>query len=654
MTYPAGQKISKKITELCKAGKGANMGIIKILDTLTANQIAAGEVVERPYSVVKELCENSLDAGAGSIYVNIKNGGISLINVTDNGCGMDSIDLKSSFLRHATSKINSVYDFDNISTMGFRGEALASIASVSRIKIKSKRSQDETGYFLELEAGKIISEGPAACSDGTSIIVESLFFNTPARYKFLKKDFTEASYIADIIERMVLARPDVSFYLNNNGKEILHSPGNNDLKSAIFSVYGKNITDSLIPVSYEGKDAAIYGFAGSPSISRKNRQHQSVFINNRYVKSNIVTAACEEAYKTVLMKGKYPFFVLKINVNPATIDVNVHPQKTQIKFNNESEIFRAVFHAVKNAVLSDTGGTIPFNNNYKKEEENQLTNINNPDNSNKSEDKNIINGNNGNNESNNKDFVVNKSSNQEQDEKTLQLKENKPSFDFTRSGEQVEIDQTPEKESLNIETNKEHSFFIKTFSEMKYIGTLFNLYLIFEYNNEMVIIDQHAAHERILFEKLLQMQKNKKIISQNLLSPQIVELTSNETMILNENLELFESLGFDCEIFGTKSVIIRSVPLGGKEIDPEKAFKSVIDDLSKFKGQREDFIDEALYTIACKAAVKANDKLSRPEIEGLVEDMKNTIRSSRCPHGRPSFVKIGKKDIEKWFKRIVD
>lgn len=720
------------------------MSIIKILDSLTANQIAAGEVVERPSSVVKELCENSLDAGASVVSVMIKNGGISLIQVIDNGVGMEPSDVELAFLRHSTSKLNSVMDFNNIRTMGFRGEALASIAAVSRIQIKSKQVKAEQGYMAELEAGEITSKGLTGCPNGTNITVESLFFNTPARYKFLKKDATEGSYIADIMERFVLSRPDVSFYFNNNGQEIIHSPGNNDLKSAVFSVYGKNITNSLIPVSYNGEGITVNGFVGKPEISRKNRQHQSVFINHRYVKSNTVTAALEEAFKTLLMKGNYPFCVLNIEISPALVDVNVHPQKTQVKFSNESDVFRAVFHSVRSVITSDSSA-IELNSSDKNKNDvtpditgsdrNNNVNLDTQNNSG-SFSNNGIEGNN-NNSNNNRDNNSNNNSNfkpgtesdishenaaihyatndseensilaengplksmsvrepdkpvyNADDQNQNQQDESQQSSDLTKSeqpddlgkihqsGDLNKSDQTDDlgkmqqsgdlsksqqsidgsqnsiEENVNIASSEQISMGKDYMSKMKFIGSLFNTYLLFEYANEMIIIDQHAAHERIIYERLLEMQENHINPAQVLLTSVIVELTAHEVLIVDENIDLLYRLGFECESFGSQSVILRSVPVDSESIDPASAFKSVLDTISKPNMTPDKIISEALYTVACKAAIKANDKLNPLEVFELITQMQEVDRSTHCPHGRPSIVKIPKKDVEKWFKRIV-
>ncbi|MCX7774223.1 MAG: DNA mismatch repair endonuclease MutL, partial [Clostridia bacterium] len=328
------------------------MGKIVILDEKTANQIAAGEVIERPSSVVKEMVENAIDAGASQITVEIKNGGIAYIRITDNGCGMEGDDVELAFERHATSKIRRIEDLDGLRTMGFRGEALASIASVSHLEVVTKTEAASTGVSLKMEGGRVTGTSSVGCPKGTTFIIRNLFFNTPARYKFLKKDTTEAGYVSDIMERLALAHPGVSFKFIQNNQIQLHTPGNHDLLSVIYSIYGKDISKSVLPIQYEGEGLRISGYIGKPEIARGTRSQQSVFLNGRYIKSRMVTTALEEAYKTILMQNKFPFCVLLLNASPESFDVNVHPQKLEVRFANESMIYSAVYHAVKNSLMA--------------------------------------------------------------------------------------------------------------------------------------------------------------------------------------------------------------------------------------------------------------------------------------------------------------
>ena len=619
------------------------MSNIKILDPFTANQIAAGEVVERPASVVKELCENALDAGASVISITIQNGGIVSISVVDNGTGMDREDAKVAFLRHATSKLNSIMDFDTIKTMGFRGEALASIASVSKITLKTKQQGSADGTIVKISDGNIIEHGPVGCPEGTNILVEYLFYNTPARYKFLKKDSTEASYITDIIERFVLARPDVSFRLTQNNQEVIHSPGNNDLKSAIFSIYGKTITQGLIPVSYQSEHVKVDGFAGKPEIGRNTRVNQSIFVNNRYIKSKIIAASIEESYKTLMMKGKFAFCVLNITVNPSQVDINVHPQKTEVKFWNDSEIFRSVLHAIKDSlsegitipdVCHGDGpiGTVNFTGN---------TDIN------KSES------------------VNTQATNQfplfEQDKENPELLLQEDPFSIKGKSQEnsqnisdLQYDSIPVcADAKEYVQEEQPDLKVNELFNARYIGSLFNTYLILELDQNLIMIDQHAAHERILFEKLVSKYRNKMPIAQHLLTPELIELTAHEIILVNEHIEILSKIGFECEIFGAKTVVLRTVPLDSKVLDIKSAFRAVLDSLSNSLLDLDDQISNAFYSIACKAAVKAHDSLKDLEISHLLEQLQQIPNPTHCPHGRPIVLKMSKYEIEKSFKRIV-
>lgn len=597
---------------------------IKILDSITANQIAAGEVVERPASVVKELCENSLDAGASIISVQIRNGGISLIEVIDNGSGIDKDELGLAFYRHATSKLNTVEDFSTIMTMGFRGEALASIASVSKVTMRSRRVMAEKGYYIIVEGGEIISDGPASSNEGTSVTVESLFYNTPARYKFLKKDTTETSYIADIVERFILSRPDVSFRLICDGKETLHSPGNNDLKSAIFAVYGKEITSALVPIQYTQAGVDISGYAGMPSVSRKNRQHQSFFVNGRYIKSPTLSSAVEEGYKTLLMKGQFAFCVLNIGVDPAQTDVNVHPQKTQIKFRNESEVFKYVVHAIREAIESKI--TIP-----------------------EIADKETV-----------AAEIPYKYNDKNNDIQTNNSVGSYPSF--ISNNQSIKLSDACDTErSLGAYANQQQDLFPNTneqmlipdIAEMKFSGTIFDTYLIFESENNCVLVDQHAAHERILFEELVTRHADKKVVRQQLLVPEIIEFPYSAAQKTEEHFDLLSEIGFECERFGPGTIILRSAPLGTELLNPVEGLKSVVDMLDKVSLTSEQGISDMFYSMACKAAVKAHDKLKPDEISTLITRLKESGRNTHCPHGRPLSIKVSKYEIEKWFKRVV-
>lgn len=660
------------------------MSNIKILDPFTANQIAAGEVVERPASVVKELCENSLDAGASTISIHIQNGGIASISVIDNGCGMDKDDAKTAFLRHATSKLNTVQDFDTIQTMGFRGEALASIAAVSKVTLKTKQIGSPEGTLVRIEDGNIIEHAPVGCTEGSGILIESLFYNTPARYKFLKKDSTEGSYITDIIERFILARPDVSFRYIQNNQEILHSPGNNDLRSAIFSIYGKTVTQGLIPVSFQSEHITISGFIGKPEICKNTRQYQSIFINHRYVKSKTISAALEEGYKTLLMKGKFAFCVLNLSILPALVDVNVHPQKTEVKFWNDQEVFLAVLHAVKEAISSglDIAGIVHDEKSPSAEKINETKNE--IKNEIKSETSNFVtlseiiekkDAMDGNNVNAGKDASIPyPAKGEDTAPKPVILNETPALFQPTLDHyanmvpdpnvttvqnasaiQKVASDQNmiPDQR-VKASEPQQTAVTVNELANAKYIGTLFQTYLLLELDQNMIVIDQHAAHERILFEKLVAGYRNHVMISQPLLDPVILELTAHEIVAVKDQLDILTRLGFECEIFGNQSIIFRAVPFDDTDIDLQQTIKSILDSLpDKIQYHSEEEISSAFYTIACKAAVKANDLLDPIEIEHLLSELQKIPNPTHCPHGRPVLLKMSKYEIEKSFKRIV-
>jgi len=585
------------------------MGKIIILDENTSNMIAAGEVVERPASVVKELIENSIDAGADNISIEIKNGGISYIKIADNGTGIDEDDIEIAFERHSTSKIKSSEDLESISTLGFRGEALASIAAVSHVQLTTRTRNRPYGMYFEIRGGRIIEAKQTGCPTGTTFVVRDLFFNTPARYKFLKKDSTESGYVSDIITRIALGNPHISFRFTSNGSGIIHTPGNNDLLSVIFSIYGRETAKEIIAVDYQDNSIKITGYAGKPGIARANRNHQSIFVNGRYVKSKIIISAVDEAYKTFLMKNKYAFVVLKIETNPLLIDVNVHPAKMEIRFSNEQDIFRSVYHAVNNALLGRTDGTAA--DILKKSEEtfkfrNKLDELEN----NKAEQK-------------------------------LNDRYNKANECIN----EAESDYRGEAEEIQEENR---------FEDAKIIGQIFSTYIILQWGDRVLLMDQHAAHERINYEKMKMNYSNNEPIAQVLLTPVVLELTPSELRFLNENGAFFNRMGFTFEVFGNNSIILRSVPCKETGSDIKAVFLEVLD-FAESSGNK-DFnmiADEALYTIACKAAVKANTKLDSVEIRNLLKELSKLENPYTCPHGRPTVIEITKHELERMFKRIV-
>ncbi|AEY66201.1 DNA mismatch repair endonuclease MutL [Clostridium sp. BNL1100] len=665
------------------------MGRIIVLDENTSNKIAAGEVVEKPASVVKELVENSIDAGATSISVDIKNGGISYIKITDNGSGMDEDDVEIAFERHATSKIKRAEDLDSVITMGFRGEALASIASVASVELMTKTAASTYGMYVHIKGGVFQDVRQTGCPVGTTFIIKDLFFNTPARYKFLKKDSTEAGYISDTISRIALGNPDISFKLTNGKTTLIHTPGNNDLKSVIYSIYGKEIIKDLVAVEYADEKIKISGYVGKPEAARSNRNYQSLYINKRYVKSKLVSYSVEQAFSSILMKNRFPFFVLNIDINPVLVDANVHPAKTEVRFADESYLSRTIYIAVSNALT--TGGSL-FNPVSVPNKDRELFKF-----SGNSEPKM---------EYVQKEIELNKKQddNKKADEIRLFTKALEPlaktdvhkistftekpqtdtsSLTFTKP-EEYNVRQpqsvTVEKKQENSDELNNNSDVIKEadFSEdvedvlieddrsvrtekvhpeladMKYIGQAFSTYILLQSNDELVMVDQHAAHERIIYEKLRTKYDSQENTTQLLLEPVVIQLQPFELDAIKTKHELLNGIGFVFEDFGNNSIIIRGIPYMVGDCSPRDIFIELTQKLQEsIKPVSTPLADEIIHTIACKAAIKANKKLDEKEVHQLLTELSNTGRRYTCPHGRPTVIRLTKYEIEKMFKRIV-
>lgn len=626
------------------------MGKIHILSNEVSEKIAAGEVVERPASVIKELVENSIDAGATLVTVEIKKGGSTYMRVSDNGSGMSGEDAKICFLRHATSKIQTSSDLDAIYTLGFRGEALASIGAVSQVSLFTKRAEDNEGICVTCRGGEILSSDEAGVPDGTSICVENLFFNTPARLKFLKKDATESGYITDIITRFIFAHPEISFRLIIDGKEKLFSAGDNSLKNAIYTVYGKDYANGTIAVDYEADGIHVTGLIGKGNISRPKRNYQSFFVNKRYITSKTLTAALEGAYKNQIMIGKFPMAVLNIDINPSLIDINVHPTKLEVKFSDEKAVFNSVYYGAKNALyaipnvpkieradsefkrdtpkeqlnLSDLAASLPKNMTRRPETPDYNPRVNHFLKTEKP------------------DFIKKKT------EKPIAAK----TVTLAAPKEKTEPLIPPQEALPKKEEAPEATVFVDEYFEI--VGQIFNSYIIAEKGDEMMLIDQHAAHERLKYEELKLDIASKQPMSQLLIEPVIVNVSGGEMTAYRENKDIFDSIGFESEEFGDDAVIIRSAPGDTEmgEIEP-----LVLELLSQGEELKDELITEKyerlLYTIACKAAVKANMAMSKPEMETLVRNVLRLKNINTCPHGRPIIVTMSKKEIEKEFKRIV-
>lgn len=684
------------------------MGNIVILDENTSNKIAAGEVIERPASVIKELVENSIDAGATSINVEVKNGGITYIKVADNGSGIKEDDVEIAFERHATSKIRNANDLDSIITLGFRGEALSSIAAVSSVELTTRISENPYGIYINIKGGSVKEVKQVGSPVGTTFVIKDLFYNTPARYKFLKKDSTEFGHISEILNRLALAKPEIAFKLVGNNSTALHTPGNNDLLSVIFSIYGKDVSKNVLPISFDDGKLKITGYTGKPEISRATRDYQSIFINGRFIKSKIISAAVDEAYKTMMMKNKHPFIVLKIELNPMLVDVNVHPTKMEVRFSDEQEIFRSIYHAVNSALSSAplirdiqlseksenifmvkdkelpkpdyTQQNIPMESMSVKETGNkdlsvdarpQINKSLKPESKNGFCDKANIAEKEKSREIKVQDSGIRSSYEEEPcklnriDEKlqsTEQAKfvpvEEKKEISDKTSEEKGNAGVPPEEErsvgnSVEIEEPEEKGI-DNCLKEASIIGQVFSTYILLQKENELILIDQHAAHERIMFEHFKIKYQNREPLAQMMIAPVVFDLTFTEIKFLDEMKEYFNKLGFIYESFGNNSIILRAVPDIGDLSRVKELFLEVLDKVLKKNTRQTNIIDEeTIYTIACKAAVKANKRLDRTEITGILEGLAKMKNPYTCPHGRPVIIKLSKNELEKMFKRIV-
>ena len=612
------------------------MGKIHILDENISNKISAGEVVERPASVVKELVENSIDAGSTSITVEIKNGGTSYIRVSDNGIGMDPDDAKNSFIRHATSKINTAQDLTNITTLGFRGEALASIASVSEVEMATKPHESTFGTKIVIEGGKLKFSGDTGCNDGTSIIVKNLFYNTPARLKFLKRESREAAVISDIIYKLAISRPDISFKFINNNKMIFNTQGDGILKNTLLTLYGMDIYKSLIEVSYKGNVLSVSGFIGKPDIARSNRNYQIFFVNKRYIQNRMLSAAVDNAYKTFLMINKFAYCILFISIYPDLVDVNVHPTKAEVRFQDDKEVFSAVFNTVRNGLAGEN--LIPEVDKDKKiyqgpsAKQQTLSDYTNH-------------------------MFLRENGFKSQDDKINPIEYDGMKKEYeTLSSLQID-DKNILKKSENDfdDENVNHDSDSKALNllpPLVVIGQCLFTYILAQGPDGLYIIDQHAAHERIMYEKFKSAYERGGVQSQKLLSPLVIDLSPGEICNVKENFEIITKLGFELEFFGNNSVMLRSVPLVFGSPQLKKFFFEIIDSFEDASKGNHSSIDKMIYTMACRSAVKANDRLSIKEMEELIDELRRTYNPYTCPHGRPTIIKLTRNELEKKFKRI--
>lgn len=651
------------------------MSKIALLSQETIDKIAAGEVIERPSSVVKELVENAIDAGSTAITVEIKEGGISFIRITDNGSGIESSEVPLAFLRHSTSKIRSAEDLLCVHSLGFRGEALSSIAAIARVELITKTADALTGTRYLIEGSKEISKEEIGAPDGTTFLVRDLFYNTPARRKFLKTAQTEGTYISDMLEKLALSHPDISFKYINNNQTRLHTSGNGNRKDLIYHIYGREIASSLLEVNFKCDYFALTGFIGKPSINRGNRNYENYFINGRYIKSTLLSKAIEEAYKSFLMQHQYPFTVLYFTFEGETLDVNVHPTKMELRFGNNQEIYKELCDALY-AVLShrELIPEVPVTEEKKQKFEHVY-----------------------------KDPIPEpfekRRINEIRSAATAAVKEPVASYgnptqpkasmpvikqpDVTPASHPGVIAVTPNpkfEQPVNKTAESEKtvteqpvaqqqmqnptqvtlesisSDFLTRDAKKKHriIGQLFKTYWLIEYEDKLYIIDQHAAHEKVLFERTMARLNQKEYTSQTISPPIVLSLDAKEQEMLEKYLPQIQKLGYEIENFGGREYMISAVPDNLFHIDMKDLFIEMLDDFSDISGRATpELILEKVATMSCKAAVKGNDALSLPEIDALIEELLTLENPFNCPHGRPTIISMSKYEIEKKFKRIV-
>lgn len=634
------------------------MPVIHLLNQNTIDKIAAGEVVERPLSVVKELTENAIDAGASSITVEIKDGGISLIRVTDNGCGIEKEQIKKAFLRHATSKITSIDDLDYVKSLGFRGEALSSIAAVAQVEVITKIKEDLTGVRYQIAGGCEEELEEVGAPDGTTFLVHNLFFNTPVRKKFLKQPQTEGGYVSDMMEHLALSHPDIAIKFIQNGQVKFHTSGNSNLKEVIYRIYGKDITDALIPFALQGEGLSISGFLGKPQLNRSNRNFETYFVNGRYVKNDIITKAVEEGYRAYLMQHKFPFFVLHFTMEPDTIDVNVHPAKMEIRLIHGSELYEQVSKAVQKQLheielipdvkLSETP-----------KQQSHLPKTPEP-------------------------FEVRRTAmlmEEENEYHTVAAVKELPKEpkvgDFLQkiaqnriignenvgknvSDEGIHANVIKAKEHILVEKPAQLDLFEEKFltreakEDYRILGQIFDTYWLVAFKDKLFIIDQHAAHEKVKYERLVKELEAKQISSQMLNPPVILTLSGREETLIKEYRSYFEDLGFEMEEFGGNSMALRSMPVDLYGCNEKELFTDILDELAENEAKgKPEVILHKLASMACKSAVKGNNKLDMKEMETLLDELLTLDNPYHCPHGRPTIISMSKYEIEKKFKRIV-
>ena len=662
---------------------------IQVLDQVTIDKIAAGEVIERPASIVKELVENAIDAGATHVTIEIEEGGISLIRITDDGSGIMKEDIRNAFLRHSTSKIRNVEDLLHITSLGFRGEALSSIAAVTKVEVITKTKEAILGTRYVIEGGQELSLDEAGASDGTTFIIRQLFYNVPARRKFLKTAMTEAGHVQDLLIRLALSHPEVAFRFLNNNQEKLRTSGSGKLKDVIYNIYGRDVASNLLELDYRQGGIYITGYLGKPLITRGNRNFETFFVNGRYVKSTMISRAVEDAYKDFMMQHKFPFVVLHFQVDTETVDVNVHPTKMELRFQNQQEVYKTVFEAIHRQLLEPElipqvevpePLTSPVQEKKKTpspdlklvrrvmpsdSKEAAVSIATTPIDSAAQTVPEPVKE-----EPHNEDYFIRKmrervmsyhnrnSSAEVKDQKKIfRPEEQKKRIQTSvREATTYKINETPvvqKPEQLNLFEEKLLKREVR--AEYRLIGQVFDTYWLVQFQDNLYIIDQHAAHERVLYERTLKEMKNREFTSQYLSPPIILTLSMQEAELLKTHKERFERIGFEIEPFGGEEYAIRAVPANLFSIAKKELFMEMIDNLADglSTNMTPDIIDEKVASMSCKAAVKGNNRLSAQEVDALIGELLELENPYHCPHGRPTIIAMSKKELEKKFKRIV-
>ena len=633
------------------------MGIIKELDQGTINQIAAGEVVERPSSIVKELLENSIDAGSTRISVEIEEGGTKSIRITDNGKGINKEDIRIAFLRHTTSKIKTAMDLLTVSSLGFRGEALSSIAAVCQVELLTRTADAMEGIRYRIEGGKEVGFEEIGIPVGTTFIVNNIFFNTPARRKFLRTAQTEAGYVSDIIEKIALSHPEIAIGFKSNGKVKIHTSGNGNLKDVIYSIYGREITENILEINEENDFMKISGYIGKAIISKGNRTFENYFINGRYIKSNIISKAIEDGYKFILMQHKYPFTVIDFTIKPEYLDVNVHPSKMELRFRKSESIYPMISECINDALIEKPNIIdVTFEKNVEKAE--QIKYVPEPFENKRQDIVNSINNKLSNDNSSNVkyDFYNFGEGPKELNMTPSEFGNNTLQEDVNYNATANNINNITNNKMVQRELTEEYDNFLSEVAKPKHkiIGQVFDTYWIVEYNDKMYIIDQHAAHEKVMFESLMNKLENKEISSQMINPPIILSLSMSESQLLEKYLENFKNIGFQIESFGGQDYAVRAVPSDLYTLDSEDVLMGIVDNLSNETGKMvPDIINEKIASMSCKAAVKGNSKLSYEEADKLIEQLLQLDNPYNCPHGRPTIISMSKYELEKKFKRII-